>query len=82
MGRVAVIGNATGGKSAMCKTLSKSKGLPVHAVDKIQWKPDWTHSPEVQVEEKLNEIMKPDLWIIDEWGHGKPLRDGLMQPIP
>ena len=56
MRRVAVIGNAAGRKSVMCKALSKSKGLPVHAVDKIQWKPGWTSSPEVEVEEKLNEI--------------------------
>ena len=74
MGRVAVIGNAAGGKSAMCKALSESKGLPVHAVDKIQWKPGWTPSAEMEVEKKLNEIMKNDLWIIDGWGSWKTIQ--------
>ena len=73
MGRVAVIGNTAGGKSTMCKALSESKGLPVHAVDKIQWNPGWTFSPEVEVEEKLNEIIKTDLWIIDGWGPWKTI---------
>ena len=68
MGRVIVIGNAGGGKSTLSRALSKSKGLPLHAVDKIQWKPGWTPASKKEVEEKLNEIIGDDFWIIDGWG--------------
>lgn len=68
MCKVAVIGNAGGGKSVLCKILSRSTHLPVFAVDKIQWKPGWQPSPQEEVEEKLNALIRQDRWIIDGWG--------------
>jgi len=41
MTRVAVIGNAGGGKSTMCRSLRHVQQLPYYAIDKIQWKPNW-----------------------------------------
>jgi adenylate kinase family enzyme len=46
MTRVMVIGNAGGGKSTMCRALSAAHALPYHAIDKIQWKPNWIPTPE------------------------------------
>ena len=70
-----VIGNAGGGKSTLCKTLSKSKVLPLYAVDKIQWKPGWTPAPAKEVEEKLNKIIRNDFWIIDGWGSWETIEE-------
>jgi adenylate kinase family enzyme len=41
MGRVTIIGNAGGGKSTLYKKLKISKGLPLFAVDKLQWELSW-----------------------------------------
>jgi adenylate kinase family enzyme len=42
MTRVAVIGNAGGGKSTMCRKLSKALDIEWFPIDRIQWKPRWT----------------------------------------
>ena len=39
MKRVAVFGNAGGGKSTLAKRLAKMTGLPLHPLDLIQYKP-------------------------------------------
>jgi adenylate kinase family enzyme len=39
MTRVAVIGNAGGGKSMLCRLLSDARKLPHFPVDIIQWRP-------------------------------------------
>ncbi len=39
MTRVAIIGNAGGGKSTMARKLAAARGLPYFAVDKFQWRP-------------------------------------------
>jgi adenylate kinase family enzyme len=36
MTRVAVIGNAGGGKSTLCRTLSRARQLPLFPIDQIQ----------------------------------------------
>ncbi len=46
MTRVAVIGNAAGGKSTLCRQLSHARKLPYFPVDKIQWRPGWHLVPE------------------------------------
>ena len=68
MSRVAIIGNAGGGKSTLAKKLSKSKGLPLYPVDKIQWKPKWTPAPQEEIRSKLDQLIEKELWIIDGWG--------------
>ncbi len=68
MSRVAIIGNAGGGKSTLAKKLSKSKGLPLYPVDKVQWKPKWTLAPQDEIRSRLNDLIEYDLWIIDGWG--------------
>ena len=45
MMKVAVIGNAGGGKTTMCRKIGTRLGLPVHHVDMIQWQPGWQRTP-------------------------------------
>jgi adenylate kinase family enzyme len=66
--QIAVIGNAGGGKSTLCRQLGLAKGLPVYAVDKIQWKPGWVPAPAEEIEQKHGELLSEDRWIIDGWG--------------
>lgn len=68
MVRVAVIGNAGGGKSTLCRALSAARGLPHFAVDQIQWQPGWVPVPEAQVSAAHDEILAGTRWIIDGFG--------------
>lgn len=68
MRRVAVFGNAGGGKSTLAKQLAELTGLPLHPVDLIQYKPG---GGEVSREEYLHrhaEVLRRDAWIIDGFG--------------
>src|SRR5579859_5588543 len=68
MTRVAVIGNAGGGKSTLSRKLGQALGLPVHSIDKIQWRPGWTRAPDEEVRSAHEAILASGRWIIDGWG--------------
>lgn len=68
MGRVAIIGNAGGGKTTLSLKLGKRQGLSVYPIDKIQWKPNWQAAPLDEIQKKHDEILSRDKWIIDGWG--------------
>lgn len=68
MTRVAVIGNAAGGKSTLCRRLSLATGLPHYAIDRIQWKPNWVEASSEEVKVQHEIILSQDRWIIDGWG--------------
>ncbi|MEH1830915.1 MAG: adenylate kinase [Nostoc sp.] len=68
MKKVAVFGNAGGGKSTLSKRLSQITGLPLHVLDKIKYQSGGT---EVLHEDFLSahqKILATDQWIIDGFG--------------
>jgi adenylate kinase family enzyme len=68
MTRVAVIGNAGGGKSTMCARLSAITGLPYYPIDKIQWQPGWVPTPRDDFNRRHDALIERERWIIDGWG--------------
>jgi adenylate kinase family enzyme len=68
MTRISVIGNACGGKSTMCRKLSKSLNISLFPIDQIQWKPGWTPAPYDEIKMKHDKILSQESWIIDGWG--------------
>lgn len=72
MTRVAVIGNAGGGKSMLCREMSRALNLPYHPVDNIQWLPGWRMMPEEEFHIRHEALIAQDRWIIDGLG---PWRD-------
>ena len=68
MTRVAVIGNAGGGKSTLCRALAQARGLPHFAVDKIQWRPGWQLVPDDEFARRHAALLERDAWIIDGFG--------------
>jgi adenylate kinase family enzyme len=68
MTRVAIIGNAGGGKSTLARKLSAAHGLPYHAVDALQWRPGWTPVSLDEVRRVHDKILAHDAWVIDGWG--------------
>lgn len=68
MNKVAVFGNAGGGKSTLSKRLATITGLPLIALDLIKYKPGGEEvSPETYKAAHTN-ILQQDQWIIDGYG--------------
>ncbi len=68
MTRIAVVGNAGGGKTYLCAKLGRSLGFPVFSFDAIQWRPGWVPTSPEEVERKHDEWIGQGTWIIDGFG--------------
>jgi adenylate kinase family enzyme len=68
MKKVAVFGNAGGGKSTLSKRLSEITGLPLHVLDKIQYQSGGTEVPHEDYKQIHEKILATDRWIIDGFG--------------
>ncbi len=68
MTRVMVIGNAGGGKSTLCQAICRKHGLPYHAIDQIQWKPNWLATPKAEYDHQHHDLISRDRWLIDGYG--------------
>ena len=68
MKRVAVFGNAGGGKSALARQLAEITRLPLHIVDMLQFKQGGAPVPHNDYVESHRELLGQDAWIIDGYG--------------
>ena len=68
MRKVAVFGNAGGGKSTLAKQLAQETQLPIYPVDTIQFKPGGGKVPHVEYLKAHEELLSRDAWIIDGFG--------------
>ncbi len=65
MKKVIVIGCPGSGKTTFAEKLQKHTGLPLYYLDAIWHKPDKTHIPREEFDERIKEIFTTDKWIID-----------------
>ena len=63
--KIMVIGCPGSGKSTFSKNLRDITGLPLFHLDNIWWKPDKSHISREEFDQKLDEILRTDRWIID-----------------
>ena len=68
MKRVAVFGNAGGGKSTLARRLAELTRLPLYPLDLIQFKPGGGRVPPEQFLEAHADLLRRDEWIIDGFG--------------
>ena len=68
MTRVAIIGNAGGGKSTLSRQLSQARALPYYAIDKIQWLPGWRLTPSAEFIRQHDAVLSLERWILDGYG--------------
>ena len=68
MNKVAVFGNAGGGKSTLSKKLSEIIGLPLHVLDKVQYQSSGVAVPATEYQRIHAQILATDRWIIDGFG--------------
>lgn len=68
MKKVAVFGNAGGGKSTLSKRLSEITGLPLYVLDKIQFQSGGVEVSDAEYKHSHEQILAADGWIVDGFG--------------
>ena len=71
MKRVAVFGNAGGGKSTLARKLAELTGLPLYVVDSMQFRTGGAAVPHDEFLKAHAELLQRDAWIIDGYGSVK-----------
>ena len=68
MKRVAVFGNAGGGKSTLAKHLADLTQLPLYPLDMIQYRPGGGKVPHEEYLKAHADLLSRDEWVIDGFG--------------
>jgi adenylate kinase family enzyme len=68
MKRVAVFGNAGGGKSTISRRLAELTGLPLYVVDMVQFGAGGVRVPQHDFLQAHADLLRRDEWIIDGFG--------------
>lgn len=68
MKKVAVFGNAGGGKSTLSKRLAHMTGLPLVALDLLKYKPGGGEVPPADYKAAHDQLLQQDQWIVDGFG--------------
>ena len=68
MRKVAVFGNAGGGKSTLARELAASTRLPLYPLDMIQFRSEGGKVPHDEYLRAHAELLRRDAWIIDGFG--------------
>lgn len=68
MNKVVVFGKPGGGKSTLSRKLASAKGIPLHALDLIEYKKNGERVAFDEYSQKHAEIMTNDRWIIEGLG--------------
>ena len=66
--RIAIIGNAGGGKSTLARKLGKALDLPVTHVDSVQYRSGWQRTETAECDRILDGAAQADRWVIDGFG--------------
>ena len=69
--RVAVFGNAGGGKSTLARKLAELTQLPLYVVDMMQFRPGGAAVPHDEFMKAHAEVLQRESWIIDGYGSVK-----------
>lgn len=66
--RIAIIGNAGGGKSRLGRALANRHDLPLLELDTLLWKPGWVAAPPAEIASAHKDWLAKPAWIIDGVG--------------
>ncbi|QFZ91363.2 adenylate kinase [Synechococcus elongatus] len=68
MKKVAIFGNAGGGKSTLSRQLAEITGLPLYTLDKIKYRSGGVAVSLEEYQQAHQQILEADQWIIDGFG--------------
>ncbi|MGH6931808.1 MAG: hypothetical protein ACREEE_05175, partial [Dongiaceae bacterium] len=67
--RIAIIGNAGGGKSTLARKLAERRDLPLVEIDALVWQPGWKLSSDEVFDAEHGRILAEEHWLIDGLGN-------------
>ncbi len=68
MQRVALIGNAGGGKTTLARAVASALDLPLYHVDSVQYEPGFRVRNADETARTLDRWAESDRWVIDGFG--------------
>ena len=68
MKKVAIFGNSGGGKSTLAHALAQELGLPLYALDKLQYKPGGEAVPHEDYLNAHQAVLEQNTWVIEGYG--------------
>jgi adenylate kinase family enzyme len=68
LSRIAIIGNAAGGKSTLAYQISVARGLPLVEVDRLLWREDWHLASSEVYNAQHSGAIAGDQWVIEGLG--------------
>ena len=77
--RIAILGNAGGGKSTLARQLAAARELPLTEVDKLLWKPGWVEATDTAFEAEHAPLIAGEGWIIEGMGKLDSIRPRLLR---
>lgn len=77
MSRIAIIGNAGGGKSTLARKLAARRGLPHIEIDRLLWESAWVLTPADVYARQHREIISQGEWVIDGLGRQDSIAERL-----
>ena len=69
MSRIAILGNAGGGKSTLARKLGERHAIPHFEIDRLLWQEGWVPAPLETYVEQHERILSGENWVIDGLGH-------------
>jgi adenylate kinase family enzyme len=66
--RLAIVGNAAGGKSTLARAVAGHRGLKLIEIDRLLWQPGWKLTPAEQYSRQHAETVAEDAWVIEGLG--------------
>lgn len=76
--KIIIVGCPGSGKSVFARKLYEKTNIPLHHIDNIYWKNDWTHISKEELRYILNDIMAGNQWIIDG-NYGSTMEERIIQ---
>lgn len=73
--RIAIIGNAGGGKTTLARSIAAKRQVSLTHVDSVQFLPELRRRPVEETEKILRELADEPAWIIDGFGPMDVMKD-------
>ena len=77
MARIAIIGNAGGGKSTLARQLANKLGTRHTEIDSLLWQEGWIDTPLEVYRQRHADIIAEDHWVIDGLGRADSIPERL-----
>lgn len=77
--RIAILGNAGGGKSTLARQIAGARDLPLTEVDKLLWKPGWIEASDEGFAAEHAPLIAGQSWIIEGMGKLDSIRPRLLR---